>query len=1302
MGSTASFMRGKISPETEEKEQGTMKHKTSNPSPPPSWSSTKAAPFPQLTVPREALLPRTHQSSAIDVPEQPFPTTITGGSHISKLRAAALQSSRAKPLNPPLESSAKSTLPFQKKHIVSHSKMAKQSLLSERIGKTKPSLAERIGKVKTLSNPDDREEGELSEDEEEPSIPEADMTRRISGNRITPVQAAFNEIRYKSHQRPPPGNFSSNRLDRQHPPPLHSSLQEIFPRQMVPNSPRIPTPPSHVRPPTPPLPMVVRSPPFPPTDNPLSTMSPKTPSLAWEESAQVTTPPHSPSLLVFRPRSPYKSPPIHEESQYPLGLREPEESSDYERKPHARIFEEASIDVANSTEFPIRPFTPDVASDSHGVTKQDKLEIDEPTPFVTNSTELSPEEERDYMDIIRNLIFEGVTPQDLLERGAAEKYVMAVCEEIVRGTHEHTNAQGGAQYVELDSSTLEPEVAQAVQEQLRETRTPSSEMMVEEQTMEAIGGPETPPMQVADGTESEPIYVPSSSVQTLMSNDSPTRMLSPPSLQAPSTPALPPPPLPELASPVSLLAEPAPRPAGLPARPANSIHSCESVPTTQSAGLPGLHDLSSVTAPDIVATCTQPDERDLFTPPVSTVLPASTSRVVLDQTSLKKPKKKNGRKKGNHADSSAKAQAGYGTFVGPSQLAQSTQSLSYPLPQPPAQFQSRSLTKKERKAQAQAQAKAEAETKGRSNTETEVRMHVQAQIQAMAPADSLSNVGMYPPHMLPVSQVPSQYEKPSISSISMPGIVNTNLKTVATSKQEPQLQQQPPPPPTAAPPLPLGPPPDNKALLLARKKMVLESMKRRRENTAKLEAPVSIVKPNLGSMVQDEMSDAVIDIQENPQAMLEDNMKVDIRDDRLIQEEAAALEREMMSLQAKRDVVHVSESDVDADMDIDEPEEGEIILSPPVSSRIIPEPVSASVSRSNTPLMQSGQLDGSLPIRRGVKRAHAEDLMDSRATSAPVSRLPQPPIQRPFGVPLKPHRLVLFLDDPDSSDEEDEEVSHKKEEKRKAEELSRMVEEEAKRKMAEEKQKQLDENILRLKAEIAMKKRRKLGNGTVNGESKATSGSSTPLGISTGELKEKNEAQSERCVDAVMSAVVTKAVSQDKFKQHIVRQSTPADLKELTEELAEAEAQKELHAEVIQADVIGLPTGKVIAGRLVSGSTSREYTNPQQRPAMSKSLELTFSIYRPFLPQYPQLLHAVLDSTFQTINPATGPSAVLLETSDTSSSLDYNLLRSIVLTNRSQTNPDVVLCRAETSGGVCADKNCQDLHIAKGFTPSGK
>ncbi|WVN87317.1 uncharacterized protein L203_102495 [Cryptococcus depauperatus CBS 7841] len=105
-------------------------------------------------------------------------------------------------------------------------------------------------------------------------------------------------------------------------------------------------------------------------------------------------------------------------------------------------------------------------------------------------------------------------------------------------------------------------------------------------------------------------------------------------------------------------------------------------------------------------------------------------------------------------------------------------------------------------------------------------------------------------------------------------------------------------------------------------------------------------------------------------------------------------------------------------------------------------------------------------------------------------------------------------------------------------------------------------------------------------------------------------------------------------------------------------------------------------------------TSQPQTPAT------TFSIYRPFLPQYPQLLHAVLDSTFQTINPATGPSTVLSETSDTLSSLDYNLLRSIVLTNRSQTNPDVVLCRAETSGGVCADKNCQDLHIAKGFTPS--
>ena len=47
---------------------------------------------------------------------------------------------------------------------------------------------------------------------------------------------------------------------------------------------------------------------------------------------------------------------------------------------------------------------------------------------------MSPAEAHQYMDIIRNLLREGITPEALIRRGATERYVTAVCEDIVRGT----------------------------------------------------------------------------------------------------------------------------------------------------------------------------------------------------------------------------------------------------------------------------------------------------------------------------------------------------------------------------------------------------------------------------------------------------------------------------------------------------------------------------------------------------------------------------------------------------------------------------------------------------------------------------------------------------------------------------------------------------------------------------------------------------------------------------------------------------------------------------------------------------
>lgn len=48
--------------------------------------------------------------------------------------------------------------------------------------------------------------------------------------------------------------------------------------------------------------------------------------------------------------------------------------------------------------------------------------------------DISPDEARKYMDIIRKLLNDGLTPEILVKRGATPRFVTAVCEEIVEGT----------------------------------------------------------------------------------------------------------------------------------------------------------------------------------------------------------------------------------------------------------------------------------------------------------------------------------------------------------------------------------------------------------------------------------------------------------------------------------------------------------------------------------------------------------------------------------------------------------------------------------------------------------------------------------------------------------------------------------------------------------------------------------------------------------------------------------------------------------------------------------------------------
>ncbi|ORY34319.1 hypothetical protein BCR39DRAFT_517651 [Naematelia encephala] len=57
-----------------------------------------------------------------------------------------------------------------------------------------------------------------------------------------------------------------------------------------------------------------------------------------------------------------------------------------------------------------------------------------PGPVASAPTDISPHEARQYMDIIRNLLQDGFSPDALIRRGATAKYVTAVCEEIVEET----------------------------------------------------------------------------------------------------------------------------------------------------------------------------------------------------------------------------------------------------------------------------------------------------------------------------------------------------------------------------------------------------------------------------------------------------------------------------------------------------------------------------------------------------------------------------------------------------------------------------------------------------------------------------------------------------------------------------------------------------------------------------------------------------------------------------------------------------------------------------------------------------
>ena len=173
----------------------------------------------------------------------------------------------------------------------------------------------------------------------------------------------------------------------------------------------------------------------------------------------------------------------------------------------------------------------------------------------------------------------------------------------------------------------------------------------------------------------------------------------------------------------------------------------------------------------------------------------------------------------------------------------------------------------------------------------------------------------------------------------------------------------------------------------------------------------------------------------------------------------------------EREIGAQQTGDAESAMDVDSVEEGEI--SPDEKDNLVTlavrEKVSDQASRSSAPSSNSS---------RGIKRPTAEDLEGRPMT---VSQRFIPPSKRRVfgGVPQRPQRLLINLDDDSDSDDDDTDVGA----------TSRAIEDEAARMLAEK-----EESIRRLKEQIAARlKARELKRlqAAVAGES-SRSGSETP------------------------------------------------------------------------------------------------------------------------------------------------------------------------------------------------------------------
>lgn len=818
------------------------------------------------------------------------------------------------------------------------------------------------------------------------------------------------------------------------------------------------------------------------------------------------------------------------------------------------------------------------------------------------------------MDIIRNLLYEGVDPEALIARGAPPEHVMAVCREIVQGTRERDGF--GEQETPDVGYSREGSMAYAIEPS--EATAPSSENMVDDEMLAESPGSEATVEPLA-------YRVDPAQLLTLASVESPEPEAPRPPEPSFPTPVLSPPSHP-IVSPVSqvpLESRPSPRLGSLlapslsvpdmPPTSASTSSGDQPAQSTLHTGLASLPPRPTSLLPPSGST-PQPS-----VPPVQLPVPSSPankqpSSPANKQQSSKKKKKK---KKGNQEEARANAAANASTEAGPGPSTMASQAISQanqtgpsqppqpsqPHPHPPPPTKPLKMTKKEKKAaraQAAAAAAAAASTSASVSGPTGLPprpavypepYHAAPYIQdpyAMYPVQPQPQVQAHLQHQYqPQHQRQRQPDLPQV--FQQPAIFDINVEVPVT----PLAQDQPPPPQTAAPPLPPGSPPaDLQTMLSESKRKVLESMRRRKEASVQ---PSASVTPALEAPALTSTRGSTTPAIQSAEVQ---STGVSIRTgdlDRSVQEEAAALEREFlgMHMTAASMASHVDpnsvtqsrsmsmEMDVDVDMDIDEPEEGEIlVVSPRVSAPapiLTPAPASAlpSILSTSATLPERPASAGSnLPVRRGIKRAHAEDLNESRTVSALAAR---PPLaaRRLFCAPLRPHQLKISLDedsDPDDTDDEDDEENRRIE--------------------ADEKQRKLEEEIARLKAQIAMKKRRKLQSGQASG---ATTPIPTDMGSNADtEVQEISVSQDQGNLDIVKSAVIQSIgnprgedafrckssnsksnlclfsfpVLSNSFRAYPLA-STPADIKQLTQELAQKEAQKEAHDEVMQVHAPG-------------------------------------------------------------------------------------------------------------------------------------